>query len=103
MTRTGVKWHFCAAHRLTNGTYHGHTWEVTAWFPNSTDDALNLQSRLRSVLRRFDHKTIPDELTRGEVIAREIGEELDGCGSVLLARQAEGIFAEWTSNKDAPQ
>jgi len=97
MTRTGVSAHFSAAHRLPNGTYHGHTWEVTAWFANTFDDALSLQSRLRSVLRRFDHKTLPDNLAWGEVIAQEIGLELDGCTQVLVARRLEGILAEWTA------
>lgn len=101
MTRTGVSAHFSAAHRQPNGGYHGHTWEVTAWFPNSREDALVLQSRLRSVLRRFDHKVIPDELSRSEVLAQEIGEELDGCGQVLMARRAEGILAEWLNEKDS--
>lgn len=97
MTRTGVSAHFSAAHREPGTSYyHGHTWEVTAWFPNSTCDALALQSRLRSELRRFDHKTLPDELTRGEVLAKEIGEALDGCAEVLIARKLEGIFAQWT-------
>jgi 6-pyruvoyl-tetrahydropterin synthase len=101
MTRTGVSAHFSATHRQSGGAYHGHTWEVTAWFPNSTADALSLQSRLRSVLRRFDHKTLPDELSRGEMIAQEIGEELDGCAEVLVARQIEGIFAQWTREDQA--
>lgn len=95
-TRTGVSAHFSAAHREPGQSgYHGHTWQVTAWFPNSTLDALGLQSRLRSVLRRFDHKTLPDDLSRGEAIAQAVGEELGGCCEVLVSRPLEGIHAEW--------
>lgn len=82
---------------------HGHTWEVTAWFSNSTADAVGLQSRLRSVLRRFDHKTLPDELSRGEAIAQAVGEELGDCDEVIVARTVEGIFAQWIASPPTPR
>lgn len=98
---TGVRWYFSASHRRPNGNYHGHTWQVRAWWCEG-ECADKLISRLRSALTRFDEKQLPDELTRGETLARAIAEELDHlsppgvtCLAVELAREPEGIYARW--------
>lgn len=98
---TGVRWHFSASHRRPNGAFHGHTWQVRAWWGEGECADL-LRSRLKSALRRFDEKQLPDDLSRGEDLARAIAEELDHysppgicCLAVELAREPEGIFARW--------
>lgn len=93
-TLTGAAWHFSASHRKPDGQYHGHTWEVTAWWP-AGECAVVLQSRLRAALVRFDEKQLPDELSRAEALARAIGEELAGCVEVELERRSERLFARW--------
>jgi hypothetical protein len=93
--RTGVRWHFSAAHRAAGSdVLHGHTWEVTAWASSSPGlDAVEFQGRLRALLaERFDHRTLPDGLARGEDIAAAIRDALE-CWAVEVARPAEGIFA----------
>jgi len=94
MTKTGVSGHFSAAHRGPDGKIHGHTWTVRAWFP-SGPDALELRRQLRDVLDGYDHEQLPDELSRGEAMAETIGQALQGCLSVEIAREADGLFALW--------
>lgn len=97
---TGVRWHFSASHRRPNGQFHGHTWFVRAWWPEGECADL-LLSRLKSALRRFDEKQLPDDLSRGEALAGAILEECDhlspddtNCRGVDLWREAEGIYVE---------
>jgi len=73
---------------------HGHTWEVRAWAWASRDlDAVEFQGRLRALLEeRFDHRTLPVYLSRGEDIAAAIMAELE-CLGVEVARPREGIWA----------
>lgn len=94
MKLTGVSWHFNAAHRRDGGELHGHTWIVKAVFPAGSN-ALDLQARLRESLRRFDHTTLPNDLSEGEDLAEAIGSSLADCVRVEIARPPEGIFAEW--------
>ena len=92
--RTGVGAIICAAHNSSDGRLHGHTWEVTAWWPYAGSSALGLQARLGEAVARFDHGLLPDDLAWGEAIARYIGEEL-GCVAVDVSRPAERIYARW--------
>lgn len=91
---TGVRGHFCAAHRGADGKLHGHTWLVRAWWPDG-NRAETLMDRLQNCLARFDHETLPDHLAWGEGIAQDIGLRLTGCVAVEVSREAEGIYARW--------
>lgn len=96
MRFTEVAAHFCCAHKSPKSpSWHGHSYKVAARWP-AGEDALALQSRLRSVLVRFDHKEMPPEFATGEAIAEAIGKELDGCIRVKVSRDLEGITAIWT-------
>lgn len=94
MTRTGVGSHFSATHRGPNGTLHGHTWTVKAWFP-AGPDALMLRDELQFALDQLDHRELPEELSQGEAMAEAIGRSLIGCVGVDIAREADGIYASW--------
>ena len=90
---TGVGGVFCASHNPKGGgTLHGHTWQITAWFPLS--DAETQRARLQDYLKRFDHSHLPDELTWGEDLAERIGLDL-GALRVRCDRPLEHIYAEW--------
>ncbi len=92
---TGVGWYFSASHRDdVRKALHGHSYEVTAWFDHSPPrDAMVLQAKLRMVLEAFDHKTLPDELTRAEAMAGAIMHLTEACG-VELARPLERLYAK---------
>lgn len=91
---TGVGAVLCAAHFGPDGRVHGHTWEVTAWFEDAGEDACHLYEKLRCLLCSFDHAILPPKLSRGEDIARFVGENLD-CHQVDVSRGAERIYARW--------
>ena len=92
---TGVGWHFSASHRdNVRQELHGHSYEVVAWFDHKpARDALVLQEHLKNALRAFDHKTLPDEMTRGETLAAAIMHVIDACG-VELRRPLERLYAK---------
>jgi hypothetical protein len=95
---TGVSGHFSATHLNENGKMHGHTWHVTAWFRNRHRcDALVYQASLNTLLGRLDHSELPDDLSWGEDIARQIA-VIAGCQEVEVSRPAEGIHARWKWN-----
>lgn len=96
-TETGVSGHFSAAHRGQPGDerMHGHTWTVTAWFPNYQGDAANLKRALERVLADLDHTELPDDLSRGEDIATFIAGRLSRCCGVDISRTVEGFHARW--------
>jgi hypothetical protein len=93
---TGAGWYFSATHRdPVRQELHGHSYEVMAyWAADPPRDALCLQLTLRDALKGFDHKTLPDELTRAEDIARAIGGLIDGCVRVDVSRPAERLRCE---------
>jgi 6-pyruvoyl-tetrahydropterin synthase len=92
---TGVSGHFSATHRTPEGKLHGHTWHVTAWFKNNfRSDARVLKAMLDTMLSRLDHTELPDDLTWGEDIARQIA-VLANCQEVEISRPAERIHARW--------
>ena len=97
MTLTGVGTILSSAHRGPEGKLHGHTWEITAWFVASDEDARNFQGDLAATLELLDHNVLPDHLSRGEDLAEWLGAELEGCVQVDVARPAERIFARWTA------
>ena len=94
-TLTGVGGWFCAAHSDPVRTeIHGHTYEVVAWFEASPSrDAVVLQEALNHVLRGFDHRPLPPELTRAEAFAETIMFRLEGCVEVQINRPLERIYA----------
>jgi len=94
MTRTGVGAVLCAAHRSVEGQLHGHTWEITAWFPSGAD-AFELQRLLVGFLAQWDHAELPAHLSRGEHLAAAIGQSLSMCVQVDVSRPPERIFARW--------
>jgi 6-pyruvoyl-tetrahydropterin synthase len=92
---TGVGWTFSASHRdPIRQELHGHSYEVTAWFDHKpARDALVLQEHLKNALTAFDHKTLPDEMTRGETLAAAIMHITDAVG-VELRRPLERLYAK---------
>ena len=98
MKLTGVGGIFSAAHQPPEGgDVHGHSYEVTAWFP-AGEDARVLQARLAAILEPLDHKVLADELASGETIAEHIGRHLDGCRQVEVRRPLERIYARWSAD-----
>jgi len=90
---TGVGWTFCASHRdPIRQELHGHSYEVIAWF-KAGPDALVLQAKLRMALEAFDHKTLPDELTRAEALAGALMHLLEAEG-VEVNRPLERLYAK---------
>lgn len=96
---TGVSGHFSATHRdPESGKLHGHTWLVTAWFRNvCRSDARIHQAALDALLKRLDHTELPDDLSWGEDIARQIA-VIGGVDEVEVSRPAERIHARWRWN-----
>lgn len=95
---TGVSGHFSATHKSPEGKWHGHTWYVKAWFRNKHRlDARVMQASLNTMLARYDHSELPENLAWGEDIAREIA-TLVNCVEVEVSRPAEGIYANWKWN-----
>ena len=94
---TGVGWWLAASHRdPTTGQLHGHTWEVTVWWPGKPyRDARVLQEKLRVILGAWDHTVLPDELASGEALAEALGRLIGDCSEVVFARPAERIYARW--------
>jgi hypothetical protein len=96
---TGVSGHFSATHKSPEGKWHGHTWYVKAWFRNNHRlDARVMQASLNTMLARYDHSELPEDLAWGEDIAREIA-TLINCVEVEVSRPAEGIYANWKWDK----
>ena len=92
---TGVSGHFSATHRGEDGRLHGHTWHVTAWFKNNyRSDVRCYQAMLATMLGRLDHTELPDDLSWGEDIARQIA-ALANAVEVEVNRPAERIHARW--------
>jgi len=93
---TGAGWYFSASHRdPVRKELHGHSYEVVCWWPAEPPrDAMVLQERVKTVLKAsFDHKTLPDEITRAEDVGRAVGVLLDGCVRVNISRQSERLHA----------
>ena len=93
---TGAGWYFSASHRdPVRQELHGHSYEVMAWWPiAAAADAVCLQDALRRALVAFDHKTLPDECSRAEDIARAVGSTLVGCVRVDIFRPVERLRCE---------
>jgi 6-pyruvoyl-tetrahydropterin synthase len=99
MGETVVGWFFSASHRdiVRGGELHGHTYEVRVAFDaNPPRDALALQAKLRLTLEAaFDHKTLPDDLSRAEQMAEALANLLGDCLWVEVWRPAERLGARW--------
>ena len=96
MKSTGVGGIFSASHHSPEGTLHGHSYEVWAWFPGGRD-ARELQDKLNAVLAELDHTHLSDELAWGEALAEHIAVRLPGCIEVEIRRPLERIGARWTA------
>jgi hypothetical protein len=96
MTRvlTGVGCIICAAHVDAGGRLHGHTYEVTAWFPRG-DDAIDLQGLLKFAASQFDHCKLPPELSSGEALCVALASKLPNAVRIDVSRPAERIYARW--------
>lgn len=92
---TGVGTILCAAHTDKTGRLHGHTWEITAWWPDIGRDAAELRAELETLVSVYDHSALPDSLSRGEDIASKIGLALPDCAQVDVSRAGERIYAKW--------
>jgi DNA invertase Pin-like site-specific DNA recombinase len=94
LTLTGASAILCAAHRGHGYGIHGHTWEVTVWRKDNGTSAEDLQSELQTLLSEVDHRELPEELIRGEAIARWVGTKMNA-HSVEVRRPLERIYARW--------
>lgn len=94
---TGAGWYFSASHfDDVRRELHGHSYEVMAWWPaNPPRDAVVLQEWLKTVLKAFDHKTLPPELSRMEALAEAIGDKIGECVEVEISRPVERLSARW--------
>lgn len=88
---TGVRGTICAAHEGPDGSLHGHTWSVTAWW-NDSRCAIEAKQTLDSYISFFDHSRLAPSMSRGEAIAKRVLQDL-GCAAVDVDRPLEGIFA----------
>ena len=88
---TGAGAILSAAHRSKGGVLHGHTWEITAWWPECPD-AVTKQAELNSYLSAFEHTVLGDDIAWGECLAKTILLGLD-CVKVEVRRPLERIYA----------
>lgn len=95
-TLTGAGAILCAAHRGADGRMHGHTWEITAWWPADGSDALALQARLQYWIDQIDHDVLPADLSLAEQIAEQAGRDLAAI-EVQVWRAGERLGARWTA------
>jgi 6-pyruvoyl-tetrahydropterin synthase len=96
LSLTGVGGTFSASHHdRVRQELHGHSYEVMAWWlADPPRDAAALQVTLNTILRNFDHQTLPDHQSRAEDLARAIGGLLSGCVRVDVNRPVERLKAE---------
>jgi len=94
-TLTGVGAILSASHRGNGHGWHGHSWEVKVWFLDRDDNADVLQKSLQSILAKIDHTQLPDELSRGEAIAKWVSSLMPGAVRVDVSRPLERIYARW--------
>lgn len=87
---------FCAAHKGGDGRLHGHTWRVRVFWDYAGADILVQQAKLREALSYLDHSELPENLSRAEDIAADIGRGLFA-QRVEIWREAEGLGATWTA------
>lgn len=102
MTLTGVGGILSCAHEPVNadvfgGEVHGHSYEIVAWFEGG-GDARVYQAALTTLLKQWDHKTLPPEIQTGEAIARAVG-LLANCVEVEVRRPLERIYARWEASR----
>jgi len=93
---TGVGFVLSVGHNSPEGTPHGHSYEVTAWY-RFGHDARALQRQVETVRETLDHTFLADDLQLAENLAAHIGTQLPGCIQVDCARPLERIFGSWVS------
>lgn len=100
MILTGVMGTLCCAHHPVNadifgGAMHGHTYEVWAWFDNECGrDVRILQASLDEMLKQWDHKVLPRELSTMEAIAAAVG-VMANVIETEVYRRPERCAARW--------
>jgi hypothetical protein len=95
IVQTQVDAVFCAAHKdRQSGIMHGHTYQVSAWFPYKGSDATVLREYLVDEIRALDHRELPEHLTWAEEIASYLLGVLPDCVRVRVSRPLEGLHAE---------
>jgi hypothetical protein len=94
MIHTGVSGILCCAHH-DGRRWHGHTYEVRAWWPADGTDAMERHEQLARVLKLYDHRGLGANESSGEQLAELIGHKLDGCDEIEVSRPGERIFARW--------
>lgn len=98
MRLSGAGASLCAIHHSSAGNPHPHVWNVRAWVRYDGADAEALKLELQTLLSRWDHGTLPRELSRGEDLAAAIGGGIRGCVLVELDRPSEQLFARWEAD-----
>lgn len=88
---TGASAILCAAHVAPDGRMHGHTWTVTAW-TTGRPCALEWQAQLSAWIAKFDHGTLPPNMSRAEAIGEQCLMALNA-ERVEVRREAERIYA----------
>lgn len=98
--RTGASVQLAAQHRdRLSGEIHAHKWTLTAWV-RSGGDARHLKAGLSEWASQYEGKCLPDRIAWGEDMAVAVVQFLRGEGwedvlSVSVAREEEGLFAEY--------
>lgn len=94
-TLTGVEAFFSATHEpIEGGQPHGHTWRVRVWWVFTGEDVELLKAVLDLELKKYDHQLLPQHLSRGEDMAKQIGSALSAWACDVW-REAEGFYARW--------
>ncbi|MBF5091255.1 hypothetical protein F1640_14780 [Novosphingobium sp. NBM11] len=87
---TGASAILQVAHYGPDGALHGHTYEITGWWTGEPCQ-LEMQSRLKAWVAKFDHQLLPAKLSRAESIGRECLMAL-GCAAVDVDRPLERLY-----------
>lgn len=93
---SGVGGILSLGHNSPEGSPHGHSYEVTAWY-RFGHDARALKRQLDAALSGLDHTVLPDEIALGENLAEHIAKQLPGCVEVEVNRPLERIYARWVA------
>jgi len=64
------------------------------WRKDNGTSAEDLQLELQTLLSEVEHRELPEELIRGEAIARWVGTKMNA-HSVEVRRPLERIYARW--------
>lgn len=91
---SGVGGVLSVGHNSPEGSQHGHSYEVIAWY-RFGHDARALRRQLDGALSELCHTVLPDEISLGENLAEHIAKQLPGCVAVEVNRPLERFYARW--------